>query len=615
MNPANEQHRIYPRVIPGIFPPPTQQQTNFDVSPENPHTIIPNYNTHNIGRPVNAPIPLRPVNVPIPLRPVNAPIPLRPVNAPIPLRPVNAPIPLRPVNTPIPLRPVNVPIPLQPVNVPIPLRLRPVNVPIQPVNVPIRPVNVPIQPVNVPIQPVNIPIQPVNIPIQPVNVPIQPVNVPIPPPPINVPIVFDERSDAIIGANILVKDIRGLIDSYDYMFENKVDIVLRGHKYPVSFVGNLSDGRIVSAGGKVKNADRSFSYEQSIKIWDPINGNELQNIPIHADSILILNNDNIAVANRVELLIFDPNTGEEVFVFQYEHNLGEVIDEIFEISNNALVLALRTSYTSHYNYLLYLDINTKKSTKLLTVRGDDILLRRNRFRNNYYNKSVSALSDDKFIVSSSGGFINIYDTNISIDTPIIDIVNEYSKLSLKNLSVEDDIDEIYGELKYSLSEYPFIILDNNDVILSDHTNSIRSLNDKGDLSRISKRRNLNNPVFQTVQIDKNKIAIIAHKLCIYNIIDDTLTQCSDISYYRIMGILPGGQMVLQGTDYNGTSSILNIYLVHPDNCQNENIFSYLEKEKDDTMYEYYRNNFKSLTVLKNGRISIPLENGDIQILK
>jgi len=232
---------------------------------------------------------------------------------------------------------------------------------------------------------------------------------------------FDiSRNNEILKTNILIKALKEVIVSYDYTFENKIDIIFSGHEYPAFFIGSLLDGHIISV--EVDTTKYTYRNEnnQTIKIWNDKDGNILRTIYQGVDSILILKNDTIAISYLNKLYILYPNTGDiiSILIIDNRHNK---INKIFEVSNNNLILQIGSKYTD-FSYLSYFDIDTKKITRLSTPNMIEILVKNNDIFN---INNVSGLTDGRFIVSSSHNTVYIYDPKIGLDNPIISVLTPF----------------------------------------------------------------------------------------------------------------------------------------------------------------------------------------------
>lgn len=96
-----------------------------------------------------------------------------------------------------------------------------------------------------------------------------------------------EKRVIIYILKFLPEVIREIIIEYYFNFEGIIDKNLIGHKYPVSFIEVLSDGRMVTCGGS-RTTDRTnecgariILYDPKIIIWDPNTG--VPNITINLD--------------------------------------------------------------------------------------------------------------------------------------------------------------------------------------------------------------------------------------------------------------------------------------------------------------------------------------------
>jgi len=143
----------------------------------------------------------------------------------------------------------------------------------------------------------------------------------------------DTREDEIMKSIIVPNEIIKIIYSYDFDFQEKISRTFNGHKYPIVFIEQLSDGRILSY-----DTQRGLQTNESgnLIIWNINTGISEITIPIqiYIGNILIMKNNHIACIDiKNNLIIFDPNTGNKL----YENHFDENFDETFFL----LVLNIR----------------------------------------------------------------------------------------------------------------------------------------------------------------------------------------------------------------------------------------------------------------------------------
>jgi len=151
-------------------------------------------------------------------------------------------------------------------------------------------------------------------------------------------------------------------------------------------------------------------------------------------------------------------------------------------------------------------------------------------------------------------------------------------------------------------------LDNGDIILSYDLSKIELLNKDG--IKVLLNTEITSWISQMIQISKNKIAIIGYKVFIYDIEENILSECGEFKPNNIFGILPDGKLAI----YLWENDSDEVNILNPITCKIEHIIK-LEKIKGVHIIHFYLKYSKCLTILKDGRLCIPLKNGEIHIIR
>jgi len=389
--------------------------------------------------------------------------------------------------------------------------------------------------------------------------------------------------------------ILNLIVSYSYSFSRILDIQLTHHS-SISFLGELSNGNIISFGGQTYEGCDISETDNTICIWDPKYGTLLKTI-IKTDLVkslcLILPNAHIAIAYSNTITIYDTKTMNTKTHILFPANIGS----LFLVNNQILCSLIKDN--SH-SWILY--DYTKNSENIYYMYQEKT------FKGLFYDNCVMLengitiiiIINDNKEIEIHGFDANFSNPNIILKVPNIKVDSKFILDSYQDSLFRDS-------LKILISENKIIFSYNKYLIIADlNTNIIQTF-------ELSNKHNIE-------YLIKNKIIIISQNI-------STNIQILDLSsyhfinynlqyvywYFNILIKLPDGRCIITADTYDNTN--INIGNNYP-----ETNFYIVDMNTEPPTYDSnillsMNPFFGKYLLLKDGRVAFGTNSGIIKLYR
>jgi len=425
----------------------------------------------------------------------------------------------------------------------------------------------------------------------------------------------DIREHEIMKSVIVPNEIIKIIYSYDFDFEGKITRTFNGHRYPIVFIEQLSDGRILSYDAQKDIPPEAIPTNEwgNLIIWNIDTGISEITIPIqiYIGNILIMKNNHIACIDiKNNLIIFDPNTGNKLYEKHFFEEASLRIN--FEYTDGRLILQCDSSNNDYVSYMVF-NPKTKDCEEF--------------FRSGLHHIDEGGLENHKYILkvieNFSYGNLLIHENNIStlinLDNDLYFEIpnNDYTKiidLLDGNIIIYDDHLKIFESKQkrmISLIPYPkeyisHIFMHPNGNLMCIIEGGLKVIDLSSAISTSTKFKDIkiNNDVL--ILPNGNIFLDIDNCKYIYDIQNKTLNRCVLAKYtnprIKLMGCLINNQIVLE--KYYIKSHNFIIELFDPNNSSNTVLMKYMANTELKATEIKIINNRKILYGLKNGTILV-----------